>query len=349
MGFETASTDNRQKPLSSRGLQYLIVPISWFYVGLSLQRLQAILEGVLVLLFCLTIGLAVIFGLGFPQTGKYAIYIPYMIGVMLFFNFLDVKIQLRRAYPWVLLITLFLSAVAIPAFVYYILSVAFPGAYRTGLLLVACAPTGITTLVLGRYIKGSNYHLVLSNFFFITFASVFYIPLLLEFVLDQDVRLETSPYTLLVQMALLVILPYILSQTAVRLLRQQWLVKNPNISKGATLILIFCIVGVSIAKVADQLTLSAESIWLALSVLAINLIHGGIGYAIGWVRNNSELKKTLPLICSSRNIQLVFAIAVLNFPPLTYVPIIMGLFFHHLTNAFWLWILGRSQPSGDAS
>jgi ACR3 family arsenite efflux pump ArsB len=161
----------------------------------------------LVLPFSLTIILAVIIGLGFPQSGKYAVYIPHMIGVMLFFNFLDVKIQFRRSHPWVLLLTLFLSAVVIPAFVYFILSVGFQAPYRTGLLLVACAPTGITTLVLGRYIRGSNYHLVLSNFFSITFGSVFYIPILLKFVLSQAVSLETSPYTLLGQMALLVLLP----------------------------------------------------------------------------------------------------------------------------------------------
>ena len=69
------------------------------------------------------------------------------------------------------------------------------------------------------------------------------------------------------------------------------------------------------------------------------------GYAIGWMAGNTELKTTLPFICSSRNIQLVFAIAVLNFPPLTYVPLILGIFLHHLTNAFWIWILGRNQSA----
>ena len=274
------------------------------------------------------------------------VYIPYMIGVMLFFNFLDVKIQFRRSYPWVLLITLFLSAVAIPVFAYYILSVGFTAPYRIGLLLVACAPTGITTLILGRYIKGSNYNLVLSNFLFTTFGSMFYIPILLKFVLNETVKLETSPYTLLGQMALLVILPYILSQTIVHLLHQQWLIKHKIISKGFTLLLLFCIIVVSIGKVADQLAWHADSMRLAVLILAVYLIHGGLGYAIGWVWGTAELKMTLPFICSSRNIQLVFAIAVLNFSPLTYVPIIMGLFFHHLTNAFWLWILGKNKPPG---
>jgi predicted Na+-dependent transporter len=272
-----------------------------------------------------------------------------MIGVMLFFNFLDVKIQFRRSHPWILLITLLLSAVAIPGFVYFILSTGFPAPYRTGLLLVACAPTGITTLVLGRYIKGSNYHLVVSNFFFTTFSSVFYIPIILKFVLNEAVNFETSPYTLLSQMALLVMLPYILSQTMVHLLHQQWLIKHKIISKGFTLFLLFGVIVVSVGKVADQLVWQADSVWLAVVILAIYLIHGGLGYAIGWLWGNAELKTTLPFICSSRNIQLVFAIAVLNFSPLTFVPIIMGIFFHHLTNAFWLWILGRNQPPGPSS
>jgi predicted Na+-dependent transporter len=272
-----------------------------------------------------------------------------MIGVMLFFNFLDVKIQFRRSHPWILLITLLLSAVAIPGFVYFILSTGFPAPYRTGLLLVACAPTGITTLVLGRYIKGSNYHLVVSNFFFTTFSSVFYIPIILKFVLNEAVNFETSPYTLLSQMALLVMLPYILSQTMVHLLHQQWLIKHKIISKGITLFLLFGVIVVSVGKVADQLVWQADSVWLAVVILAIYLIHGGLGYAIGWLWGNAELKATLPFICSSRNIQLVFAIAVLNFSPLTFVPIIMGIFFHHLTNAFWLWLLGRNQPPGQSS
>jgi predicted Na+-dependent transporter len=126
------------------------------------------------------------------------------------------------------------------------------------------------------------------------------------------------------------------------------LIRHKIISQGFTLLLLFGIIVVSVAKVADQLVWHADSMRLAVLVLAIYLIHGGLGYAIGWVWGSAELKMTLPFICSSRNIQLVFAIAVLNFSPLTYVPIIMGLFFHQLTNAFWLWVLGKSQPSGRA-
>ena len=58
----------------------------------------------MVILFCLSIIVAVIVGITFPGTGKYTEYIPYFIGLMLFFNFLDVKINwmwalTRRSVP----------------------------------------------------------------------------------------------------------------------------------------------------------------------------------------------------------------------------------------------------------
>lgn len=79
-----------------------------------------------------------------------------MIGVMLFFNFLDVKIHFRQLYTKVLPLTFILSAFVMPVFVYYFLSIGIEEFYRIGLLLISCAPTGITTLVLGQYNKGSN-------------------------------------------------------------------------------------------------------------------------------------------------------------------------------------------------
>jgi predicted Na+-dependent transporter len=269
-----------------------------------------------------------------------------MIGVMLFYSFLDVRIQFRRTYLRVLPITLFLSAIAVPGFVYYVLSIGFTDHYRTGLLLIACAPTGITPLVLCQYLKGGNYPLVLGNFLFLNFGSIVYIPIILKFVLSDTIRFEISPLELLGQMSLLVVLPYILSQITVHLFNQRWLLRHKFISTGSTLVLLFCVIMISIGKTADQLEWNAEYLRLATLILAVFLIHGGLGYAIGWAWDNAELKTTLPMICSSRNMQLVFAIAVLNFPPLTYVPIIMGVFFHHLTNALWLWILGKGQPIG---
>ena len=297
----------------------------------------------MVFLFCLIIVLAIICGINFPQSRIFSDDIPIMIGMILFFNFLDVKIHFRELYPKVLLFTFFLSAFVMPLFVYYFLSKGFEESYRIGLLLIACAPTGITTLVLGQYIKRSNYNLVINNFIFITFASMIYIPILLKLLLNEAVNFEILPFAIIVQMAVLVIIPYFASQTIVYFLQQRWLLWLKRISKGLTLLLLFGVIMISVGKIEDQLLWNAESLWLSLSIVAILFIQGGLGYGIGWLLKSNELINTLPFICSSKNIQLVFAIAVLNFSPLTYVPIIIGIFIHHLTNAFWLWVLGKSR------
>ncbi len=295
----------------------------------------------LVFLLCIVIIIGIIFGLSFPGAGNYSHTIPGLIGIMLFINFLDVKVRFRRLYPKVLLMTLILSALVMPLFVYYLLSRGFEMSYRLGLLLIAGAPTGITTLVLSRYIKGCDYNLVFSNFLFSTFCALFYIPILFRLILHATAKLEIEPLTVAGQMALLVLLPYVVSQTIVRLFPEQWTNLLKKISKGLTLVLFFCTILFSVGSVADQLNWDLNFIWLSLAVVTIFLIHGGLGYVVGcfWVR--SDLKNTLPFIWSSRNIQLVFAIAVLNFSPPTYVPIIMGVFFHHLTNALWIWVSGK--------
>lgn len=300
----------------------------------------------MVVIFCLVIVAAVIAGITFPTMGNFTEYIPYLIGLMLFFNFMDVKVNWQRSNLKVLLVTLLMSAAFMPLFAYHVLSRGFISQYRSGLLLVACAPTGITTLVLGQYIRGSDFNLVMSNFFFTTVCSMLYIPILLKSVLTESVIFARPPLAIIGQLALLALLPYILSSAFSRIVGPGRLINIKKIAGAITLALLFCIVAVSIGKVTDQLTWRAESLWLALSILAVYLIHGGLGYLIGWLWGNPALKITLPFICSSRNMQLVFAIAVLNFPPLTYVPIIMGVFFHHLTNAFWIWILTRRSVSG---
>ena len=272
-----------------------------------------------------------------------------MIGVMLFFNFLDVKIHFRELHPKVLFITFFLSAFIMPLFVYYLLSLGFEQPYRIGLLLIACAPTGITTLVLGQYIKGTNYNLVLNNFIFITFCSIFYIPILLKLLLNETGTFEVFPFAIIGQISALVIFPYLLSQTIVYFFKQRWLVWLKKMSKLVTLLLLFAVIMVSVGKIADRLVWNAESLRLSLTILAIFLIHGGLGYGFGYFWKSFELKNTLPVICSSRNMQLIFAIAVLNFSSLSYVPIIIGIFFHQLTNAFWLWILSNRRIHGRSN
>jgi len=293
--------------------------------------------------FCLTVVLALLVGTRLPEVGKYSECIPYLIGLMLLLNFLDVKIKWQHFHLKTLIISLCLTVVVMPLFAYHILSRDLIQPYRVGILLVACAPTGITSLVLSRYIKGASFDLVMGSFLFSTAASVFYIPIVLKLILGGSVLFAKPLFAIVAQLAALVILPYVLSRAIGALLTPRWLPVIEKTIQGLTPLLLFVIVAVSVAKVAERLSWRGESLQLPFAVAAIYLTHGGMGYLFACWLKKDQLKKTLPLIYSSRNIQLVFAVAVLNFNSLTCVPIIMGIFLHHLTNAFWIWVLGKHR------
>jgi predicted Na+-dependent transporter len=105
--------------------------------------------------------------------------------------------------------------------------------------------------------------------------------------------------------------------------------------------LIFFIISTSIGSAAGQLKWNLTLLRLSVSVVGIYLLHAGLGYFAGSLIGKKELRNTLTLISSSRNSQIVLVLAILNFSPLTAVPIVIGIVFHHISNAFWLWMLQK--------
>ena len=70
--------------------------------------------------------------------------------------------------------------------------------------------------------------------------------------------------------------------------------------------------------------------------------RAGWGFWIGNLIGGKELRNTLTFISSSRNLQIVLAVVILNFSPLATVPIIIATIFHNIMNAFWLWALQKN-------
>ena len=291
------------------------------------------------LAFNTVIAAAIVTGFLFPKLGMNPSYIPVMIGCMLFFNFLDVKIDPLNIFRKELLITSALSFVFMPLVTHYGLSPGFESAYRIGLLLSACAPSGIMGTILLRYLKHKDYELAFGNLLFSMFGSILFIPLILKLLVGGYIKVAVKP--LIAKIALLIILPFMATRLANRFIREQplrWIKKSAAISIPA---LAFLIISSSIGSVADEIQWDL-SLWrLSLTVLVIFLLQGGLGYWIGKVLGGRALRNTLTFASSSRNLQLVLAIAVWNFSSLSVVPIIIATILHHSMNAFWLWLLQR--------
>lgn len=260
--------------------------------------------------------------------------------LMLFFNFLDVKINPYKLFRKELLVTFFLSVILMPVIAYYILSVGFVPPYRIGLLLVAASPTGIMGIILLRYLRHNDSNLAFSNFLFSTFGAILFIPVVLKLILGQTVEIEMRP--IMGQTAALIIIPFVATRLVRRFCQDNVLMGIKKASKAFIPALVFLIIATSIGSASDELEWNLTLLRLSFSVFIIYMIQGGLGYMAGSLTDDRKIRNTLALISSSRNIQIVLAIAILNFSPLCSVPIIIATISHHITNAFWLWILQKN-------
>ncbi len=272
--------------------------------------------------------------------GNFSPSIPILVLFLLFFNFLDVKIDPHRLFRKELLITLSLSFVIMPVITYHGLSIGFNSAYRTGLLLTACAPSGIMGIILIRFMKLKDYNLAFSNFFFTTFGSILLIPIILKLLIGQTVAIDIRP--LIGQTAVLIIAPFTATRLVNRFCHEKGLFWIKKCSTALTPVLVFLIISTSIASASDELKWDLTLLRLSISVLAIYLLQGGLGFWIGNLIGGKELRNTLTFISSSRNLQIVLAVVILNFSPLATVPIIIATIFHNIMNAFWLWALQKN-------
>jgi hypothetical protein len=71
--------------------------------------------------FLLVVIAAIACGIMVPQLADYASLVPFMIGFIIFLNFLELRIDYRRLFPKELFVTFLLSVIVMPVFVYYVL------------------------------------------------------------------------------------------------------------------------------------------------------------------------------------------------------------------------------------
>jgi predicted Na+-dependent transporter len=192
-------------------------------------------------------------------------------------------------------------------------------------------------IILIKYITHKDADLAFSNLILSTLASILFIPIILKIFIGKTIIIEVGP--IMVQTAMLIILPYLLSRFFIRLFSDEHLQLIKKISNLFIPFLIFIIISSSIGSAASKLKWDLAFLRLSASVLGIYILHACLAYLAGSLMGKNELKNTLTLISSSRNCQIVLALAILNFSPLTLVPIIIAIIIHHITNAFWLWAL----------
>jgi predicted Na+-dependent transporter len=226
-----------------------------------------------------------------------------------------------------------------PLLVYYVLSDDLDPGYRVGLLLTSMAPTGIIMLAISRFVPYKDYNLILSNFLFTTFGSILYIPIMVEWLVGAAVQFKIVH--LFFRTAVLVLIPYGVSEIIKRFLPANTAAMFKRHTQGVMLMTVFITIGVSISAASQELVWDQALMRLALLVLSIFFLQGGLGYLAGLMFWDKSVRNTLAMIASSRNSNFILGIAIMNFPPIAAVPCILAIIFHHTTNAFWVWLFRK--------
>jgi predicted Na+-dependent transporter len=283
--------------------------------------------------------LGIVCGVMFPGLGAYRRAVPYLIGFLLFMNFFEIQVLWQRLFRVELLVTVALSIGIMPVLAYYVLSWGLPEEYRIGVLLTAIAPTGIMTLVLCRFIPEKDYNLLLSNFLLSQFGCILYIPFLLRMFVGSMVELNTVH--LFLQVCALVLIPYGVSRLLKSLVSLTVAEQIKRSGRVVVPFVIFFIIFLSLSGVTEQIRWEFSLLRLAIVVFGVFLVQGGLAYLAGMLFRDRGVQNSLALTASSRNTTLMVGIGVLHFTPVVIVPCVLGIIFHHLTNAGWLWLFRK--------
>jgi predicted Na+-dependent transporter len=211
--------------------------------------------------------------------------------------------------------------------------------YRIGVLLAAIAPSGIMALVLSRFIRLKDDNLILGNFLASQFGCIIYIPLVIKILVGTSVSVNSVH--LFLQICALILVPYALSVAAKKIKANYSFRGSKYYSQVLASVLIFFIISLSISGVSVELEWEKSLIALTPIVFLLFVIQGGLAYLFGGIFWDKKIRNSLALGASSRNTVVMIGIGAINFSPVVVVPCVLGLIFHHLTNAFWLWFLDR--------
>ena len=318
-------------------------PALLFFVGQSYSaRLAANLRPIRLIVkhrLQLVIFAAALTGFLLPGLAVLDWCVPWLIGIILFVNFSEVDVGPRHLLRPELLLTVPLSALVMPAIVFLLTPRSMDPGFRVGILLTAIAPAGIMPLVIGRFLRGVDYPLILGNFLATTFGSVFYLPPMLHRLIGAEVDMDAG--SLFARTAALILLPYAAGLALNRTLgsgRRRLLDRH---APRAVLVIMFAIVALVISKGRGALVWSADLALVTAMVLAIFAVQGLLAWLGGFLPWFRASRTTLGILGSSRNNQVSLGIAMLQFPPAAAIPCIIGFIVHHLYSALWLWVLRK--------
>lgn len=268
-------------------------------------------------------------GAFFPQAHVFSILIQYLLMVMLFFSFLDIKFTpqtFQKSVLWILLANLAVG------FLSYALLISFDSIFALTAFMTAIAPTAIAAPVIMSFIRGEIEY-VIAAVLVTNLSSAVVIPVTLPFLLGAETQLQISVWEVLQPVLVVMFVPLLLGQAASYLPSetQGFLRKGKQFSFVIWLINLFLISAnaSNFLRKEDAGSLSTLVV-IALISLVLCIVNFGLGALLGGKQNWQEASQSL----GQKNLSFVIWIALTFINPLVAMGPTFYILYHHLYNSW---------------
>ena len=277
-------------------------------------------------------------GLGFlfPQASKFSFLIQYLLMIMLFFSFLDIRLNAEILSGGVLLILL--ANVAIALVGYWVFSGINPTlalvAFITGI-----APTAISSPVMIGFVKGKVAYvvaaLVLTNL-----VSAVLVPLLLPSLIGKD--LTISIWDMLSSSMMVVFIPIVLAQLVCLLPEngQNFFWKGKSVTFPVWLLNLFIVSAKSAQFILYE---NKGTLQILLKIALISLILCVANFALGARIGGKDRWREGSQALGQKNLSFVLWIALTYINPLVAMGPIFYILYHHIYNSWMIYQFEKQQ------
>lgn len=292
--------------------------------------------------------LAIATGLFFPYGQGLKFILPYLLSGLIFIQFVSMKLtldDLRYFFKKQVLFLIILNFIISPVVIYF-LSIKLGSDIRSGLFLIAIAPTAIGSSVVIS-IVGGDIKLAIVNTIVTNLLTPFTYSILFTIFFSENV-IQVPVKIIFVKLLIMIIIPFIIA-IVLKVLdyKLKFVQENKRYMDPVTKImpyisqyfLIFMIyIAVSSASVNFKNTETLSFIIIAFFTILLSISLFTIGF---FMSSKSETRLACSITAGQKNTALSIFIALEYLNPIASIPPTLYIIIHHLINSFIIWRVSK--------
>lgn len=287
----------------------------------------------------LSLFLMMALGVLVPQAHELSFLIQYLLMAMLFFAFLDIRVEVKSFSKYVIWVLL---ANVIIAFIGYGILLPFNITFALVAFVIGIAPAAIASPVVISFIKGkvefSVAALLLTNIF-----SAMLIPIVLPFLVGENVQI--SIWDILLPTLIVMFVPLLLTRLVGFLPSSVQIV----IKKGKQLSFVLWMTSLFIvsAKASNFIrSESTRSVSILMYIALISLGMCAFNYTLGALIGGREFRREARQALGQKNLAFVIWIALTFINPLVAVGPTLYILYHNVYNSWLIYQFEKQRNLG---